>query len=117
MNGPKSTILKGRIGEAHALQYFLSLGFRLREKNYRHKKGEIDIIVQKDNLLVFAEVKYRRTERFGYPEEFVSQHQQSLIINTADHFIQESGWKGNIRFDIIAINGQKQIEHFEDAFY
>ncbi len=117
MNDPRSSIEKGRIGEARALDFYLSAGFRLRTKNYRHKRGEIDLIVQKEDLLVFVEVKLRTSNKFGHPEEFVSENQQDLILKTADQFIAESDWKGKIRFDIIAIDGRNEIEHFEDAFY
>ena len=117
MYDPNSTIGKGRNGESLALQFLIDKGFRLREKNYRYKRGEIDLIVQKENLIVFVEAKFRKSDKFGHPEEFVSVNQQELIIRTADDFIEKTGWKGNIRFDIIAIKGNHEIEHFEDAFY
>ena len=98
---------------------FLSFTSRIEiiEQNYRYKRAEIDIIALKDDWLVFIEVKFRKGNSFGHPEEFVSENQQQLIVQAADDYIAQINWKKNIRFDIITINPQLGIEHFEDAFY
>lgn len=112
-----NTKLLGKKGEDLAIEYYLQKGYQLITRNYRYRRGEIDLIFEKSKCLVFVEVKLRKHLTFGHPEEFVTNNQQRSIINTADHYLQEPQWEGNIRFDIIAINAQMEITHFEDAFY
>ena len=109
----------GQQGEARALAYLQEKGYALVQQNFRYRRAEIDLIVQKDQLLVFVEVKARKNADFGFPETFVSPEQAQLIVTAADHYVQEQNWAGMIRFDIIAITLEPAItiEHFEDAFY
>jgi len=100
-----------------AVSYLSKHGFEILERNYRHGRGEIDIIcLYKNELLVFVEVKLRKDVGYGMPEEFVSNAQQRMVISTAEDYIFAVNWKKDIRFDIIAIHENK-IEHIEDAFY
>ncbi len=108
---------RGNEAEDLAATFLENLGFKLLEKNYRYKRSEIDLIMSNDSLMVFVEVKYRSSTKFGQPEGFVSSNQQTKIIEAADEYIHQKNWQGNIRFDIIAINLQNEIVHFEDAFY
>jgi len=108
---------KGRKGEDMAVDYLLKEGFEILERNYRYRRAEIDIIAMKKDWLVFVEVKMRRGTSHGHPEEFVSENQQQLILAGADDYTTQIQWQGNIRFDIIAINSNNEIEYFEDAFY
>ncbi len=109
---------KGKTGEALAAMYLQKKEFEIVARNYRHKRGEIDIIARKDKLLVFIEVKARSGNRFGFPESFVSEKKAALIVTTAENFIYEHNWQHQIRFDIIAVEGKhNQINHFEDAFH
>jgi putative endonuclease len=110
----------GRQGENDAVEYLKQKGYQILHQNYRYKRAEIDIIAQKDTLLVFLEVKTRSNLSFGMPESFVNANKASLITKAADQYIFQQNWHGNIRFDIISviITPQKtEIEHFEDAFY
>ncbi len=110
----------GKEGEALAAQFLENKGYQVRDRNYRYQRAEIDLIVQKDQLLVFVEVKYRTSTTFGYPEDFVDAPQASRIIEAADHYLCQINWIGNIRFDIVAVMMQQAapvIRHFEDAFY
>ena len=109
---------KGKYGEELAERFLLKQGFEILEKNYRHKRSEIDLIGLKDNeLLVFFEVKFRSSSDFGDPETFVSDTQIKKIKEAADDYIHGINWQKDIRFDIISIDQNDQIEHFEDAFY
>ena len=74
----------GITGEAEAAKYLESKGFNILEKNYRYKKAEIDLIARKDKLLVFAEIKTRSSEKFGFPEEFVSNRKIELFLMAAE---------------------------------
>jgi putative endonuclease len=104
----------GKEGEAMARQHLESKGYTFIEQNYRYKRGEIDLIMQKEGTLVFVEVKRRSGSAFGYPEEMVSESQAAKLLETAEAYLEACGHQGPIRFDIVAILG-KQIRHFEDA--
>lgn len=117
MNPNRTSKAIGQKAEQHALSFLINKGYSLREKNYRYKRSEIDLIVIQKNTLVFVEVKFRSNSRFGHPEEFVSDNQKQTIMKGAEQYLSTTEWQGNIRFDILAIDGQFNIEHFEDAFY
>lgn len=107
----------GESGEQKAAEFLLAKGYEMITFNYRYKRGEIDLIASKDGLMVFVEVKTRNNLKFGTPEQFVSERQQEVIIETANAYVSEVDWRGSIRFDIVAIVPDKEIVHFEDAFY
>lgn len=109
----------GKKGEALAARYLEEQGYLVRHRNYRHRREEIDLIVQKDTLLVFVEVKARSSHAYGYPEDFVDAPQAARIVAAAEYYLEQHHWQGDIRFDIIAITleGTTHIRHFEDAFY
>lgn len=111
--------LTGNKGEKIAADFLEQKGFNIRQKNYRYKRAEIDLIAQKENLLIFVEVKTRAATNFGLPEDFVDSKKRELIIDAADQYIYEYNWQGEIRFDIISVlvQPQPEITHFEDAFY
>jgi len=113
----KTTTAIGRSGEDKAILFLIANGYEILECNYRYGRSEIDIIVSKDGLLVFVEVKQRKNNRFGYPESFLSDAQIERIAEAAEQFIFEKNWEGNIRFDIISIEQEHGITHFEDAFH
>ena len=110
----------GKKGEDIAFNFLEENQYQIIQRNYRFKKSEIDIICQKAGLLIFVEVKTRSSKAFGYPEQFVSISQQKAIIRAAEHYVEETKWAGDIRFDIIAIVMKAEmveIEHLKDAFY
>src|SRR5690606_39101976 len=104
-----------------ASSYLTAKGYAILARNYRFKRAEIDIIAQFGNLLVFAEVKTRGSDKFGFPEEFVSDRKIELFLLAADEYIYQQNWQHDIRFDIISVsatqNGQFNIHHIEDAFH
>jgi putative endonuclease len=113
-------IRKGREAEDMAARFLESIGYEIVERNYRYKRSEIDLIVRKDNWLVFVEVKMRSSDAFGYPEEFVDYKKAKNIVYGAEQYTYEKRYEGNVRYDVVAIsmkNGEPQIRHFEDAFY
>jgi putative endonuclease len=107
----------GSIGEKLAAEFLAGKGFRVMAQNYRWGKAEIDLIVQRDDWLIFIEVKTRNSDAFGEPESFVSDLQRSMIYYAAEEYIFRKDWQGNIRFDIISVKPgtDPEIVHFEDA--
>jgi len=105
-------------GESIALEYLLGKGYTVLEKNYTFRRLEIDLIAKSGDILVFVEVKTRRTKDFGYPDEAVDARKIDHILDCADHYLFQNQWQGDIRFDIISIIMEPfSIEHIEDAFY
>ena len=112
--------LTGKKGENLAAYFLQAAGYQVLHRNWRSGRAEIDLIVQRDDLLVFVEVKARNRVDFGYPEQFVSPQQARRIVKAADAYLFEQPWPGDVRFDIVAIelsHTQPRIAHFEDAFY
>lgn len=113
----------GSLGEELALKYLEAKGYRLVKKNFRFQRAEIDIILKKDRekLLVFAEVKTRRTRKFGEPEEGVTQRKTEQIYKSAEGFLlKHPEYTEYIkRFDIVSImveSTKRTIKHIENAF-
>ena len=75
--------------EQKAVRYLESVGYRVLERNYRCRLGEIDIIAMQDGYLCFVEVKYRGSHGQGYPEEAVNHRKQQKIIQTAEVYMKK----------------------------
>ena len=112
----KSTIQSGAEGESKAVDFLKQKGWKIVSQNYRYKRGELDIIGLDKDVLVFVEVKYRKNNTFGFPEDFVSKHKMGMVRKTAMNYIYTENWQKDIRFDIVSITGNELPEHFEDAF-
>lgn len=110
----------GRWGEATAATFLLQKGYQIIAKNYRSWQAEIDLIAQKNKMLIFVEVKTRSGTGFGMPEEFVNSAKAKLVMRAAENYIFDIDWNFDVRFDIISIltlpNGDTDIRHIEDAF-
>ena len=98
-----STHLLGRRGEQVAAAYLQAQGYHICTHNYRSATGEIDIIAEYKDILVFIEVKGRHSTQHGLPEEAVSSKKEKSITDTAQQYIEEHGWHKDIRFDIFCI--------------
>lgn len=110
----------GKQGEALAAAYLQKKGFVIKEKNYRQKVGEIDIIAQEGNTLVFVEVKTRTTLRFGQPYEAITQQKQKQLRRVAEDYLSRNKKQDSIvRFDVVSIlmNSGKPptIEHLSNC--
>lgn len=121
-NLQKETKTRGQIGEDAAVEYLLLQGYNIIERNISSSYGEIDIIVQKENIISFVEVKARKEQGLVSAREAVSKSKQKKIIITAVKYLQENEIKLQPRFDVIEIyfNGMKnditQINCIENAF-
>ena len=103
--------------EEAAARMLAASGYRILERNFRCKFGEVDIIAKDRNTLVFVEVKYRKNRTSGYPEEAVSYAKQKKISLTAGYYCMTRGISDSVecRFDVVAIDGSA-IRHHVNAF-
>lgn len=110
----------GKRGEEIAADYLSEKGYEILDRNWIFGKEEIDILAQKDGLLVVAEVKTRSGSFFGDPHEFVTMVKRKHLIKAANAYLERKKLDLEVRFDVIGItiNGDKhKINHIEDAFY
>ncbi|MCU7920333.1 MAG: YraN family protein [Candidatus Thiodiazotropha sp. (ex Dulcina madagascariensis)] len=108
---------QGEAAEQRALDYLTGRGLRLLQRNYRCKAGEIDLIMQESDCLVFVEVRYRQSNDFGVALETVTGHKQRKLLATANRYLQSTGADAPCRFDVIALNGSgpTRIEWIKNA--
>jgi len=110
----------GAFGEQLAANYLRKHNYNILERNYRFQRAEIDIIAQKDDQLIIVEVKTRNSDFFGNPQDFVTSSKIKLLVKAADEYIISNDLDLEVRFDIIAVLKNKdleRLEHFENAFY
>jgi putative endonuclease len=110
----------GKKAEDLAADFLLKNGYKILIRNFRFQKAEIDIIAEKDNLIIITEVKARSTDAFMLPQEAVNKRKISLIVSAANHYLEEFNKNLEVRFDIISVlpdeKGKLIIEHIIDAF-
>lgn len=117
-----NTERKGEWGERKAANYLRLKGYRILERNYSCRMGEVDIIASKGEFVVFVEVKLRKNADFAQAREFVTRSKQSRIITTAQIWLSQNETELQPRFDVIEIYAPEgiarrvHIEHIEDAF-
>jgi len=107
-------------GELLAFTHLQNEGYTLLEKNWRFKRDEIDLIVRKEDLIVFVEVKTRTNDYAGEPEAAVTMAKQKKIVRVAHEYLRDREDYEEVRFDIIGIitnSKGEEINHIEDAFY
>ncbi len=102
-----------------AEKYLRKKGFSVLERNYKNKYGEIDIIAQSGDVLVFVEVRSSSTQNFGSPEETVDHKKMEKMKKNALALTTLWKWEGACRLDLVCVflykNGElKKVEHYED---
>lgn len=107
----------GRWGEKAAAQYLADQGYKLIGSNIRTPYGEIDLIVRREDMTVFVEVKTRTSASFGLPEEAVSARKMEHMLNAAHYYASGNGidhWQ----IDVISVEGRPGtipvFTHFEN---
>ena len=107
-------------GEEIAARYLEAAGYRIVERNYRIRAAEIDLIAERDGVIVFVEVKTRLSMKYGRPSEAVTLNKQRKIIMAASVFMQQEEYAQRAcRFDVIEImigSGDCRINQIENAF-
>lgn len=126
MNPPDTTPATGRRGEDAALQWLLARGLRLRERNFRCRRGEIDLVMQDRDCIVFVEVRFRRGGRYGSPAETVDGRKRRRLLIAAQYYLQArpDARDAPARFDVVALRpgtpempvGELQVEWIRNAF-
>jgi len=111
----------GRYGERVAVDYLTAQGMLLLDRNWRCSAGEIDAILRDGDTLVFAEVKTRRTGRYGTPADAVGYLKQTRIRRLAAIWLAQSSLRPpEIRFDLVSVlprsAGPADVEHLRGAF-
>ena len=110
----------GKLGEKKAVDFLLRNGYEILDTNWRHLKGEIDIVAKKEDVLAIIEVKTRTSIDIVAPEDAVNEKKKKLLIATANQYVIEKDIDEDVRFDIISIHKNKnkfEIKHIDDAFY
>lgn len=111
---------KGKLAEELAVQYLVERGFEILKQNYRYERGEIDIIAKDGEEIVFVEVKARLTDKYGLPEESVTEEKQNRVYSVAEGYLYENNLNEKIcRFDVIAVeihDKSTEIRHIRNAF-
>lgn len=97
-------ILFGKAGEDIATDFLKKNNYKILEKNYRKRCGEVDIVAQDKETVCFIEVKMRRSDEFGRPEEAVSNKKQRQISKAALCYLKENKFiERSARFDVVSI--------------
>jgi putative endonuclease len=110
----------GGQGERVALAFLRSKGYVILERNYRTRRGEIDIVARQGRTVVFVEVKTARGYSYGPPRCWVGWRKRSRLIRTASAYLARKGLgDADCRFDVIAIElslGSPRLTHIVNAF-
>lgn len=111
----------GDKGEEMAAQFLARQGYKIVERNWRFKHWEVDIIASKGNRLHFFEIKTRRTDKYGTPEESMSKDKMNNLKNAAEEYqYQHPEWK-YVQFDVVAImllyNKPAEFFLIEDVYF
>ncbi len=112
----------GRAAERHAEKWLTREGLRVIDRRFRRAGGEVDLVaLDGEGVLVFIEVKARRSDRFGAPSEAVDARKQRRLARAAAAFLRQyDGPYGSIRFDVVALltdgRGKLRTEWVRDAF-
>lgn len=100
---------KGKWGEEKATQFLIRKGVKIIDRNQRTPYGELDIIAQDGEQIIFVEVKMRSSNSLGYPEDAVDYRKEQHLINSAEEYLTNHPELGeNWRIDIISVEGNPQ---------
>lgn len=107
---------RGESAEALAASFLQRRGLKILARNYRCRFGEIDLVAQSGAILVFVEVRSRRSDAFGGPAESITATKRRRLVAAARHYLAAAGERP-ARFDVVLMRGEPpQIEWIADAF-
>jgi putative endonuclease len=111
----------GEWGEAIAAKDLAERGYAVRDRNWRHGHGELDIVAERHGVIVFVEVRTRRSDAFGKPEESISAHKRATLVATAQAYLDanaltDAAWQIDaIVIELDARNAVRRLDHIECA--
>ena len=110
----------GHEGESVAVGFLKKNGYKILERNYQNKLGEIDIVAKDKGTLVFVEVKTRRSDQFGHPKWAVTPRKQRKISMVALYYLKENRQRNRkARFDVVTVQERQKttvVEIIKNAF-
>lgn len=110
----------GLKGEEIAASFLKNKGYKIRHRNWRTHRIELDIIAENEDYIVVVEVKTRKNDKYCHPSNAVNHTKIKHIVNATQAYIFKHNITKDVRFDIISIipthDGNFQVEHEEDAF-
>jgi len=113
--------LFGQEGEAEAERFLRRKGYRIVARNFRSTVGELDLVAEDGPVVVFIEVKARRTDDFGGAIHAVHRQKQQKLIRLASQFLAQHHWTDRAcRFDVVLVESTAtaalKVKHIENAF-
>jgi putative endonuclease len=111
-----SHLICGESAEQQAYNFLIKKGLKPVCRNFRCKQGELDLIMTEKQTLVIIEVRYRKTDKYGSAAESVTMVKQSRIIAATHIYLAAEKKDCPIRFDVIAISGNGNIDWIQNAF-
>lgn len=107
----------GSWAERKAALYLEEQGYKILQRNYRCRSGEVDLVCEDVGIIVFVEVRWRARSRYGYPEETITYDKLRNIVITARHYLATHKLEDReCRFDVVAILGDEAPQLQRDAF-
>lgn len=110
---------RGKSAEQLALRFLQKQGYHLVQQNYRTRRGEIDLIVENETMLLVVEVRYRSNPNYGLAAESVDIHKQGRIIQCAEQYFARHPPDKQVRLDVITVtpsHPEPEVSWIQDAF-
>ena len=115
--GPVAVNDRGEAAERLAEQHLCAAGLRVLARNYQCRLGEIDLVCAEGEVLVFVEVRQRRSERYGGAAGSITAAKRRRLLAAARHYLMRLGCLPACRFDVVLLRGvTPQIEWIRSAF-
>ena len=109
-------LMRGESAEQQAYSFLINKGLKPVSRNFRCKLGELDLIMSDKQTLVIIEVRFRKTDKYGSAAESVTRAKQSRIIAATHVYLSTQKTDRPIRFDVVAISGNGDIDWIQNAF-
>ncbi len=110
---------RGRRAEDAAAEYLQTIGWRVLARNWRDRRGELDIVAVDGDSLVIVEVRSRSSARFGTAAESVDARKRARLVATGGRCVHQLEWKGPWRIDVVTFDpaaaGSTQLQHVRNA--
>jgi putative endonuclease len=110
----------GQRGEELAAQHLAAKGYKIVARNWRCEAGELDLVTKEGECLTFVEVRTRRGQSMGSPEESITQAKQARLASLGEAYVQAHEWAGDWRIDVVAVEMDARgrllrVDHYENA--